>query len=1033
MKPIKLVINNFGPYKGYNEVDFTLFNSNLFVISGPTGSGKTFLFDAICYALYSKTSTDKRSEDSLKCIYSSKEDIAYVEFTFEINNNIYFIHKEPRQIVAKKRGSGEKEVQPSGVLKINDKLISDRVSKINERLEEIIGLKYDDFKMTVMVAQGQFYELINANTEKRKEIFRKILKTKYIDDFINLLKEKYLLIKNENIAKENEIITLLRGVETLSISLNEYLKEKDISYEFKKREIDKEIDLLDIEINKSKKEKNELLDKINKKKNDLIIFDNKNKAKIDLINKTSQLDELNKQKEDILKKTQLVNNYDLSINIISLYQSIEKKSLDINNKNNLLNNKKVELDSKNKDKEIINNNYISSLEIFNKEIPLIEKEIIELNKEKESFSLYLKSIKEIDRLNKDISNKNTLIEKNSTLEKNKINELDKLNKSLTNIDYLKLKEEEENKLKNEEIKKEKLKSIERNISDYKKENNDLKILENELIEATKLAKESSKQLLKIKDDYYSYTLSTLSSFIKEDEPCPLCGSLSHPNIYHKEDNKEVDKQNVIDIENKYKEDEKHQNELSTKYDVKKENVLSILKLIKNQLSSEEDNVEEVYLKIKEDNINNINIIKNIIEQIKNDLLKQNKIKEDINNLSNEILSIQNQNKSLINEINIDKEKINLLNQEKSLSNKYLNKDLSYFDNKINEFNNKRNEINNNLNNYKDLLNKIINEINIINNEIKMLEQNIIDINKEKDELNQKYLSLLNEGKYSSLEEIKSKMITKEKKDEYENEIKSYESNLLLIKNKIEEYKKDKIDEYEIIDLNKLEEEISSLNIEFNKVDNIYNKYYSMNINNKKIINNIKHIYSQIEDKIKEEENYRKLYQTSTGDISKTNKINFEVYYQSLIFEEILLIASNKFLKMSNGRYKMMKSNSFSKKIQSGLDIDVLDYYSGEKRSASSLSGGETFQASLSLALSLVETIQAKAGGIELNSMFIDEGFGTLDKDNLEMTKKTLLEVSSSSLRTIGIISHVEDIEKDIPNKLIIVKTINGSYIKQIKG
>ena len=141
----------------------------------------------------------------------------------------------------------------------------------------------------------------------------------------------------------------------------------------------------------------------------------------------------------------------------------------------------------------------------------------------------------------------------------------------------------------------------------------------------------------------------------------------------------------------------------------------------------------------------------------------------------------------------------------------------------------------------------------------------------------------------------------------------------------------------------------------------------------------------------------------------------------------------KFFKMTNGRYKMVKSSSFSKKSQSGLDIDVLDFYSGEYRSASTLSGGETFQASLSLALSLAEIIQTKSGGIELNSMFIDEGFGTLDKENLELTKKTLLEVAKSSSRIIGIISHVEDIEKSIPNKLLIEKTENGSHIKQIKG
>ncbi|UKI50114.1 MAG: hypothetical protein L6U99_01215 [Clostridium sp.] len=146
------------------------------------------------------------------------------------------------------------------------------------------------------------------------------------------------------------------------------------------------------------------------------------------------------------------------------------------------------------------------------------------------------------------------------------------------------------------------------------------------------------------------------------------------------------------------------------------------------------------------------------------------------------------------------------------------------------------------------------------------------------------------------------------------------------------------------------------------------------------------------------------------------KISFEVYYQLQIFDEILKVANFKFNKMSNGRYELLPGKPKGGNGQIGLEIDVLDLYNGQRRPVSGLSGGESFQASMALALAFSEIIEVKAGGVELNSMFIDEGFGTLDSEMLDNTKKTLLDVGMQTNRRIGIISHIAELERSISSK-----------------
>lgn len=175
-----------------------------------------------------------------------------------------------------------------------------------------------------------------------------------------------------------------------------------------------------------------------------------------------------------------------------------------------------------------------------------------------------------------------------------------------------------------------------------------------------------------------------------------------------------------------------------------------------------------------------------------------------------------------------------------------------------------------------------------------------------------------------------------------------------------------------------------------------------------------------------------LSKTANGDISGKEKIKLETYIQTTYFDRIINRANLRFMEMSGGQYELKRQEEASnKKSQSGLELSVIDHYNGTERSVKTLSGGESFMASLSLALGLSEEVQSSAGGIMIDTMFVDEGFGSLDSDSLDQAYKALAGITEGN-RLVGIISHVADLKTKIDNQIIITKEKSGGSFAKIQ-
>jgi len=402
------------------------------------------------------------------------------------------------------------------------------------------------------------------------------------------------------------------------------------------------------------------------------------------------------------------------------------------------------------------------------------------------------------------------------------------------------------------------------------------------------------------------------------------------------------------------------------------------------------------------------------EYTKEDLQRQETKLKNTDSLRKKIEAIIEEIKKSISEfninefINIDEEKTRI---EELLSNKRKEKDT--LEKEFNILSKTKESLTSNIKSLED-------NINIYSEDIKLLEANIKEIT-------------------TSLEKIYIENNTC-----YEDYInrKLDRFDLQLLRNKIENYTKTKnelesiikvlepeIKDKQIVDLTELEKQLTNTKEEYLQLDKIYTDTNAMLVKLRDSSNNIKRY---IDDNKKVESEYaiiKVLSDTANGALTAKKKITFENFVQSYFMNTVLVEANKRLTKMTDSRYELKKKEIESKlNLKTGLDFAIFDSYTGKERDVASLSGGEKFKASLALALGLSDTISNNRGGIKIDSLFIDEGFGSLDAESLNQALNILSDLSGND-KLVGVISHVSELMSRIDNKILVNKTNTGSIIR----
>ena len=1004
MKPIRLELKEFGPYKNEIIEWDKIINEPIFLITGKTGSGKSTLFDAITYALYNKT-TGGKDIASLRTKTALDKDKTQVNFDFELSGKKYRIE---RTLAYLKAGNKNLTSGKVALMQYNDgklEVLATKEQEVKEKVEELIGLDDKQFCQIIILPQGKFKEFLLSKSSEKKETLRSLFNTYFYQKFVEQLQEQAKKIDSSHKQKEKELITRFEQFD---------IEEELTKFEYLKDENFEEIlGIINSQEETVKNEKKELLKlerSFSKEKEKFIELSKLNDKFTQLKNNKLELEELSK-KEDYYSRLKLevekLKELQKSKDKIIEYASLLTKKMKL---------KKLEealLNEEDKYKLDLDTNKKLALELNAQ-----KTDIEELRKETIDYKFFYNNFNELILAKNNIEIYSKTLEE-LTLKKETYKELDsslKVAKEsyLENIEEKNILESSIGKLKLEVLKKEqdveKLEEYNNKLSEVNDKSVKLTIDKKQLEELEVEKKKLEQEVELLNKNKEQEILNDFLLKLHEGDDCPLCKQkiehlpeISDIAVVDESIEKSLQKVNkdIIQLETLIKKDEEEIGKISTflknledtiNFKAKEE-----LSQLEDELKGENIKLTDIskVIKISEDKIKGLTReIEELSELFKNeDEIKQNHLEA-----KNKIEQFEKNVKIELDAFADYYEKIQFQVED--------------FDNTCNALQNNSNEL---------LVRKTRLETEQKNNKENLLEvskriESIVD-NFTKSKLNKYYITL---------EMAEENIVELNNLEEFESQINKFEDAKKIIVNSIEKLE----EELEELEQPDLEEEQQKLQDIESQVNDFIEKVAILNTrleNNKKLYKKIHSEYIELLESSKE---IREIVAFSDVVSGKTeNRKSLETYVQGYYLDLILVAGTKRLLQMTNDRYRFIRRDEKSKGggLQ-GLEIEIHDIYLNSTRIISSLSGGELFLASLALALGLAEVIQNESGRISLETIFIDEGFGSLDAETLDIALTTLIDLQSYG-RNIGIISHVSELKERIRPKVEVYSKDNYAKIK----
>lgn len=1008
MKPIKLFMKNIGPYRN-EEIDFTKLE-NMFLIKGDTGAGKTFIFDAITFALYGELRGNRKGHESdFKSRYASLEEESFVEFTFEIYKKKFIINRTvPYHYINRNGKEGTKNQNVSLQEYVVEKNIGEwkvvpgKLTEINLKIKELLGLSADEFSQIVLLPQGKFAEFLHQNTNQRAETLKKLFPVEFYSKIIERVQIKNDELEEE-IKKQTTIIESNQGN-------SDFYNAEEIIEKF-----EKEISELKNIEKKLINEKTDIVVKIENLKRDLQGAKDRDKNIFDLKKLEEKSDEMQilSQKIGVAEKANGLKEF------IQVKKSIDQncfkatKNLeDAESEKNNIEKAFINLDSQSEEMEKLfeqNKNYFGELKVIEEKLKKSEElEELKISTEK------AKSKKdECEKIKSDYAKKVAELE-NKFDGKDPIELLDGITNENKNFsDKLNVLEKEFVESSNKE-------KIQKDISDKKNTLADLEKQKSKEEEKLARNKKTLEELEnKEKENSEKNLAYTISHLLKEKCPCPVCGSLEHPFPVQKpsglldlsEQIKTV-KDNIESIELLIKNIEQNYTKCSAE--------IGQLNLQLGEIKSEREStiVSEEIKNVKQLLINSENE-KKTLQALWADLVGEkeslNKAEKEFNN-AKEIFSEKNSElESLIKNLGIEQtDDIKIIRQqERDLRIKYNSNENKY-------------------NSWKNSFDQCKNDLASAKTKVEEFKKLVEQFKTQLAEATEKMNSQIEKSDFNSVEEVENSYLDSEKIEFERAKISRYKESLKSAQDRVVQDK-----ERNIKPVSEIEGLLETAKNNQQSIETKFAENHSKLETETAKATRYKNDYTKIKDaqneKLRLEEKQKPLKLLS-ADLSGKNPKNlkFDTWALGMYFEQVVEYASIRFNDISNGRFNFQLKKSDDRNSGNGyrgLDLLVYDNHTGSVSDPDELSGGETFEASISLALAITDVVQNNNGGVQLDSLFIDEGFGTLDPETLEKAMSVLTELGETKM--IGMISHVSDIESfgGITSAINVHKNINGSKIE----
>ena len=1023
MKPISLTIEAFGPYRDSVTLDFSaLQDHSMFLISGPTGAGKTSILDAMVYALYGEPSGEVRKIDAIRSDFAEPERMTRVDFSFAIGEAQYRVERLPKQLVAKKRGTGMREQNASAtVYEMKDgewKVIATSAAAIRDTVQRIIGFRKDQFLQVVLLPQGEFRKLLVASTSEREELLHTLFRTELYRKLQEALKAAYDDAKagiEANLTKQAALIQSIPHDEETIVLTAQHVRELLANREPYR-------DGLVVKRDEAVAE----VEQFNALRKEWAVY---NQAQQSLTEAASKLDlvkarewERSSLHEKVQFLTSLTPTYEL-------YKQFSDKQSALETLETALSDAKkgVETASQQESK------CTEAHEVLASQAETIQAKrttLAQLRQQSEKFD-------ELALLNKELT---TLKRNLETQDREKSDaELQAQHKLVADLEVALVEARKQFQANSKDLEgipriQEQLSQLQRYselLGQKEKIEHDIDGKDRSLAVIDESVQSSKVQLERLEHLMAEGRAFELVHLVVDNEPCPVCGSTEHPQLASKPElyptKEEIEAARAV-------RDGALQKQAS---EIGQKETLVI------RLHELDEEVKEQVTKFT-----------SLIDGFSEDTFDS--IQQDLLSQMEELTALRSDTEQLSKTIATNEDKLSGAKEtlaKLEMAHKELLESLHDLEIQLSSVQAKIDALSKILPTTDfDAWNKQIEsletEINAYDEQVEVCERNLEAARKQLNAQRgrQETLSVQVEEETNNLDII------------YKEYIKSLQSISVGEVDFVET-----LGDYKGLDT--FRTELHVLDEDFNKAQAVYDaalkiaksivepsatvsdEVYDAAVERRDtLVGNLaawdketKHIETTLAsleeldvamgEARNEVEFLSRLNDLANGGEQGFKNVTFERYVLGAILDEVVYAANLRLQKMSRSRYSLERSDyTGGGRGKQGLDLAVMDAFTGQSRPANTLSGGETFLASMALALGLADVIQSYAGGIHMDTMFIDEGFGTLDPDTLELAMETLVQLQSSG-RLIGMISHVPELKTRIPAHLEVTRGDDGSTAK----
>ncbi|WP_144510571.1 AAA family ATPase [Bacillus sp. FJAT-22090] len=1017
MKPLQLKMTAFGPYKMTETIDFTKLQDNrLFVISGATGAGKTTIFDGICFALYgSGSGEDRRDTKMMRSDFATDDAHTSVELLFEINGRQYRILRQLPHVKKGNKGATGERYEFFQVVETKEVPVVERqiISEINKKVEEIIGLSQDQFSQIVMLPQGEFRKLLTSHTENKEAILRKIFKTEPYKMISEKLKDKKVAaetdLKKEEMIRNSYTEQILASFPVRESSVFELIESSSFNTYQLVEALSEETNFYKEKIQRDEHTYKEAYNTHKTKQAAFYEAKTINEQFLELEGKEQKLENLKGQSEEFVNKQNMLEAAERASTIEAVESYYMELQLEKNSKRNFL-------------------------EVARKELAIAEMAL------KQEEAMYATEESKKETREKSVE---TVIQLHGLLplfeelesKKSEMNALEKstglLNSQLEEKIAFFLKVKEESAVQKEEMDKleelvepldinvQKLTELEAQLTvlqEYKTYETELNSLIEEEAYQQKTFVEMKHAYIIEEQKWMGNQASILASKLVSGEPCPVCGSKEHEPISTSAHEQAVDE--------------------------------SALQQLKEKLNKQETRFLTIHAQ-KETSEKQLQKLTERIEELQIGILQTEQLNERVKIMQDDVKALRSAKNKLLLLKQPYKEhvaKLAILEQDRKQLEMTYQQQHSLFEQAKAVYESKNESIPAHIPNLQELQRQLATarkyrtqlehaweeaqkRLKAANDSFMKASLTVEhavtaeqEITKKRDKAAINFQEALTKAAFESTEIYLAAKLTEKERTLLKEQCTEYRQTMHTLEEQVKERReqlasKVKVElvplEAELVQLKETyEQALTALNStkEYEKAGRILEEKLASS--SERIAALEQYVHRIID-----------LYDILRGQ--NPLKVSFERYVQIEYLEQIVAAANERLKHMSNGQFQLIRSErQETHGKQSGLGLDVYDAYTGQTRDVKTLSGGEKFNASLCLALGMADIIQSFQGSIRIDTMFIDEGFGSLDEESLNKAIDTLVDLQKSG-RMIGVISHVAELKAAMPAILEVEKLKEG--------